>query len=67
MVTYGYGLGLFIAWYGGNHLRAVHLHKPRDGSLQRAYWTMISCNVISAAAFLVPQDSALDSGDVRDL
>jgi molybdopterin-containing oxidoreductase family membrane subunit len=60
MVGFAYGMEFFIAWYGGNEYEAFAFTNNRakptwlfdDGApYWWAYWTMISCNVISPQVF----------------
>jgi molybdopterin-containing oxidoreductase family membrane subunit len=51
MVGYAYGMEFFTAWYSGNdYERFVFLNRA-FGPYAWAYWTMISCNVISPQFF----------------
>ncbi len=52
LVGYAYGMEFFIAWYGGNEYeRFVFVHNRLTGPYAWAYWTMISCNVLSPQVF----------------
>lgn len=51
MVGYAYGLEFFIAWYSGNDYETFAFLNRAFGPYKWAYWTMISCNVISPQLF----------------
>jgi Ni/Fe-hydrogenase subunit HybB-like protein len=54
IVGYAYGMEFFIAWYGGKPLRADTRSNNRAADSAPywwAYWSMISCNVISPHLF----------------
>jgi molybdopterin-containing oxidoreductase family membrane subunit len=51
LVGYAYGMELFIAWYGGNDYEWFVFKNRVAGPYAWAYWTMISCNVISPQLF----------------
>ncbi|MCI0539310.1 MAG: polysulfide reductase NrfD [Verrucomicrobiales bacterium] len=51
MVGYAYGMEFFIAWYGGNPYELYAFKNRAFGPYWWAYWTMISCNVISPQLF----------------
>jgi len=51
MVGYAYGMEFFIAWYGGNPYERFTFINRAMGPYAWAYWTMISCNVISPQLF----------------
>jgi Ni/Fe-hydrogenase subunit HybB-like protein len=52
LVGYAYAMELFIAWYGGNEYEwFVFLENRVRGPYAWAYWTMISCNVLSPQVF----------------
>ncbi len=52
MVGFAYAMEFFIAWYGGNQFELdVFLENRARGPYAWAYWTMISCNVISPQIF----------------
>jgi len=49
MVTYGYGMEHFIAWYGGNHAEAFAFLNRWTGPYKELWYLQLFCNV------LVPQ------------
>lgn len=52
LVGYAYAMEFFIAYYSGNEFeRHVFVHNRMTGPMAWAYWTMISCNVISPQVF----------------
>jgi molybdopterin-containing oxidoreductase family membrane subunit len=51
MVGYAYGMEFFIAWYSGNPYELYAFKNRAFGPYWWAYWTMISCNVISPQVF----------------
>jgi len=51
MVGYAYGMEFFIAWYSGNPYEMFTFINRATGPYAWAYWTMISCNVISPQVF----------------
>jgi len=51
MVGYAYAMEFFIAWYGGNKYELYVFQNRAAGPYWWAYWTMISCNVISPNIF----------------
>ncbi|MDF2691627.1 MAG: Molybdopterin oxidoreductase [Labilithrix sp.] len=51
LVGYAYGMELFIAWYGANDYEWFVFKNRVAGPYAWAYWTMISCNVISPQLF----------------
>jgi molybdopterin-containing oxidoreductase family membrane subunit len=51
IVGYAYGMEFFIAWYGGNPYELYAFKNRAFGPYWWAYWTMISCNVISPQLF----------------
>jgi molybdopterin-containing oxidoreductase family membrane subunit len=51
LVGYAYGMEFFIAWYGGNDYERFCFINRATGPYAWAYWTMISCNVISPQLF----------------
>jgi len=51
MVGYAYGMEFFIAWYSGNAYESYAFANRAFGDYWWAYWTMISCNVISPQLF----------------
>ncbi|MCW5758083.1 MAG: polysulfide reductase NrfD [Phycisphaeraceae bacterium] len=62
LVGFAYAMEFFIAWYGGNDFeysvfafnRALPIWLHEDGApYWWAYWTMISCNVLSPQVFWV--------------
>lgn len=53
LVGYAYGMEFFIAWYGGVEYEQYAFTNRAFGPYWWAYWTMISCNVISPQLFWV--------------
>jgi Ni/Fe-hydrogenase subunit HybB-like protein len=51
MVGYAYGMEFFTAWYSGNQYERFVFLNRAFGPYAWAYWTMISCNVISPQFF----------------
>ncbi len=51
MVGYAYGMELFTAWYSANQYERFAFLNRAFGPYAWAYWTMISCNVISPQFF----------------
>jgi Ni/Fe-hydrogenase subunit HybB-like protein len=51
MVGYAYGMEFFIAWYSGNQLETFTFINRAFGPYAWAYWTMVSCNVLSPQFF----------------
>jgi molybdopterin-containing oxidoreductase family membrane subunit len=51
MVGYAYGMEFFIAWYSGNPYERFTFINRAMGPYAWAYWTMISCNVLSPQFF----------------
>jgi Ni/Fe-hydrogenase subunit HybB-like protein len=51
MVGYAYGMEFFIAWYSGNPYEMFTFTNRAMGPYAWAYWTMITCNVISPQVF----------------
>ena len=51
MVGFAYTMEFFIAWYGGNEYELYAFKNRASGPYWWAYWTMISCNVISPQVF----------------
>ncbi len=51
IVGYAYGMEFFIAWYSGNPYEMFAFVNRATGPYAWAYWTMISCNVISPQLF----------------
>lgn len=51
MVGYAYSMEFFIAWYGGNPYERFTFINRAMGPYAWAYWTMVSCNVISPQLF----------------
>jgi molybdopterin-containing oxidoreductase family membrane subunit len=51
MVGFAYSMEFFIAWYGGNKFELYAFQNRAFGPYWWAYWTMISCNVISPQLF----------------
>ncbi len=53
MVGFAYSMEFFIAWYGGNQNELFAFINRATGPYAWAYWTMISCNVISPQLFWI--------------
>jgi len=51
LVGYAYAMEFFIAWYGGNEYELFVFKNRAFGPYAWAYWTMISCNVITPQIF----------------
>lgn len=51
MVGYAYGIEFFIAWYSGNELERFTFVNRAFGPYGWAYWTMVTCNVITPQLF----------------
>ncbi|MFN3325183.1 MAG: NrfD/PsrC family molybdoenzyme membrane anchor subunit [Bryobacteraceae bacterium] len=51
IVGYAYGTEFFIAWYSGNEYERFAFINRAFGPYAWAYWTMISCNVLSPQLF----------------
>jgi Ni/Fe-hydrogenase subunit HybB-like protein len=51
MVGYAYAMEFFIAWYGGLEVERFAFLNRALGPYAWAYWTMISCNVITPQLF----------------
>jgi Ni/Fe-hydrogenase subunit HybB-like protein len=51
IVGYAYAMEFFIAWYSGNPYERFASSTARSGPYAWAYWTMISCNVLSPQLF----------------
>ncbi len=51
MVGYAYSIEFFIAWYGGNEYEKFAFINRAFGPYAWAYWTMVSCNVLSPQIF----------------
>jgi Ni/Fe-hydrogenase subunit HybB-like protein len=51
MVGYSYGMEFFIAWYSGNPYEHFTFVNRAFGPYAWAYWTMVSCNVLSPQLF----------------
>jgi len=51
MVGYAYSMEFFIAWYSGNGYERFTFINRAFGNYAWAYWTMISCNVLSPQLF----------------
>jgi len=51
LVGYAYAMEFFIAWYSGNPYERYVFINRATGPYAWAYWTMISCNVISPQLF----------------
>ncbi|MEY2409406.1 MAG: hypothetical protein QOF48_2076 [Verrucomicrobiota bacterium] len=51
IVGYAYGMEFFIAWYGGNPYELYAFQNRAFGPYWWAYWSMITCNVVSPHFF----------------
>jgi Ni/Fe-hydrogenase subunit HybB-like protein len=51
LVGYAYAMEFFIAWYGANEYEWFVFKNRAGGPYAWAYWTMISCNVLSPQVF----------------
>jgi molybdopterin-containing oxidoreductase family membrane subunit len=51
MVGYAYAMEFFIAWYSGNPYEQFAFINRALGPYAWAYWTMITCNVLSPQLF----------------
>ena len=51
LVGYAYSMEFFIAWYSGNEYERYVFINRATGPYWWAYWTMVSCNVISPQLF----------------
>lgn len=51
LVGYAYATEFFIAWYGGNEYEQFQFINRAFGPYAWAYWTMVSCNVLSPQVF----------------
>ena len=51
IVGYAYSMEFFIAWYGANRYEGFAFVNRAFGPYWWAYWTMVSCNVISPQLF----------------
>jgi molybdopterin-containing oxidoreductase family membrane subunit len=51
MVGYAYSLEFFTAWYSGNPYEIFTFTNRALGPYAWAYWTMVSCNVLSPQIF----------------
>ncbi len=51
LVGYAYAMEFFIAWYGANEYEQFAFVNRAFGPYSWAYWTMVSCNVISPQFF----------------
>jgi Ni/Fe-hydrogenase subunit HybB-like protein len=47
LVGYAYGMEFFVAWYSGNEYEGFTFVNRAFGPYAWAYWTMITCNVVS--------------------
>jgi Ni/Fe-hydrogenase subunit HybB-like protein len=47
LVGYAYGMEFFVAWYSGNTYEGFAFINRAFGPYAWAYWTMITCNVLS--------------------
>ncbi len=51
LVGYAYAMEFFIAWYSGNEYEWFVFKNRATGPYAWAYWTMVSCNVLSPQVF----------------
>jgi Ni/Fe-hydrogenase subunit HybB-like protein len=51
LVGYAYGMEFFVGWYSGNPYETFTFVNRATGPYAWAYWTMVSCNVISPQLF----------------
>jgi Ni/Fe-hydrogenase subunit HybB-like protein len=51
LVGYAYAMEFFIAWYSGNEYERFVFINRATGPYAWAYWTMVSCNVLSPQVF----------------
>jgi molybdopterin-containing oxidoreductase family membrane subunit len=51
MVGYAYSIEFFVAWYSGNPYEQFVFVNRAFGPYAWAYWTMVTCNVISPQIF----------------
>lgn len=51
MVGYAYGVEFFMAWYSGNEYESFTFINRAFGPYAWAYWTMVTCNVITPQLF----------------
>ena len=51
MVGYAYAMEFFTAWYSGNRYEQFAFINRAFGPFAWAYWTMVTCNVISPQIF----------------
>lgn len=51
MVGFAYSMEFFIAWYGGSEPEVYAFINRATGPYWWAYWTMITCNVLSPQLF----------------
>jgi Ni/Fe-hydrogenase subunit HybB-like protein len=51
LVGYAYAMELFVAWYSGNQYERYAFINRMTGPYWWAYWTMVTCNVLSPQLF----------------
>ncbi|MDH3285284.1 MAG: polysulfide reductase NrfD [Acidobacteriota bacterium] len=51
IVGYAYGMEFFIAWFSGNPYESFAFVNRATGPYAWAYWTMVTCNVVSPQFF----------------
>jgi molybdopterin-containing oxidoreductase family membrane subunit len=51
LVGYAYSMEFFVAWYSGNEYERYVFINRATGPYWWAYWTMVSCNVLSPQVF----------------
>jgi molybdopterin-containing oxidoreductase family membrane subunit len=47
IVTYGYLMEIFMAWYSGSHYEAFMVLNRMKGPYAPYYWTLIACNAVA--------------------
>jgi molybdopterin-containing oxidoreductase family membrane subunit len=51
MVTFGYAMETFIAWYSGDPFEMAIFDNRRTGAYAGVYWLLVFCNVLSPQVF----------------
>jgi Ni/Fe-hydrogenase subunit HybB-like protein len=46
IVAYGYGIEIFLAWYGNNRYETFMVRNRMAGPYALQYWCLIACNVV---------------------
>ena len=67
MVGLAYATEFFIAWYGGNPFETFAFRNRAFGPYAWAYWTMVTCNVITPQLFWFKRIRHSLCGDVDHL